>query len=296
MSYVILDLEWNGSYSKRRKKFINEIIEFGAVKVDENLNVIATFSMLVTPQIGKKLTSRVTQLTHITDQLLIDSNKTFTHVLKKFISFLGDSVLLTWGKSDIITLMENCEYYFHNDNLDFLKAYCDLQIFCQNKLGVGSKGQSLGLLNCAELLSIDAEQQQLHRAQADALLSLKCFEKLYDKELLQKLTILSENGEFRRWIKFKPTYIYDINNPLVNKSKMFFDCEICAKRLTQKTDWVVKNRTFRAIFICEHCQKEFLGKISFKLRYEGVTMSKKIVPLIKKESDQAEKSEIDVSH
>ena len=32
MNFVILDLEWNGSYSKRDKKFYNEIIEFGAVK------------------------------------------------------------------------------------------------------------------------------------------------------------------------------------------------------------------------------------------------------------------------
>ena len=37
--YVILDLEWNGTYSRRIKGFINEIIEFGAVKVDEQLDV-----------------------------------------------------------------------------------------------------------------------------------------------------------------------------------------------------------------------------------------------------------------
>ena len=59
MNFVILDLEWNGSYSKRDKKFYNEIIEFGAVKTDSNLNIIDTFSMLVTPTIGKKLNSRI---------------------------------------------------------------------------------------------------------------------------------------------------------------------------------------------------------------------------------------------
>ena len=32
MEYVILDLEWNGTYSRRKQGFINEIIEFGAVK------------------------------------------------------------------------------------------------------------------------------------------------------------------------------------------------------------------------------------------------------------------------
>lgn len=55
MSYVILDLEWNGSYSKVLHKFVNEIIEIGAVKLDDELNVCDTFTMLVAPKIGKKL-------------------------------------------------------------------------------------------------------------------------------------------------------------------------------------------------------------------------------------------------
>ena len=40
MNFVILDLEWNGTYSRRLKGFMNEIIEFGAVKVDECLHVL----------------------------------------------------------------------------------------------------------------------------------------------------------------------------------------------------------------------------------------------------------------
>ena len=51
MSYVILDLEWNGSYSKVLHKFVNEIIEIGAVKLDENLKVIDTFKQLIKPKL-----------------------------------------------------------------------------------------------------------------------------------------------------------------------------------------------------------------------------------------------------
>ena len=40
MNIVILDLEWNGAYSRRLHGFINEIIEFGAVKLDEKLNIV----------------------------------------------------------------------------------------------------------------------------------------------------------------------------------------------------------------------------------------------------------------
>ena len=43
MNFVILDLEWNPSYSKKLKGFINEIIEFGAIKVNSDLEIIDTF-------------------------------------------------------------------------------------------------------------------------------------------------------------------------------------------------------------------------------------------------------------
>ena len=60
MNFVILDLEWNPSYSKKLKGFINEIIEFGAIKVNSDLEIIDTFSALVRPQIGKKLNEKIT--------------------------------------------------------------------------------------------------------------------------------------------------------------------------------------------------------------------------------------------
>ena len=36
MQYIFLDLEWNNAYSKIHHRFVNEIIEIGAVKLNEN--------------------------------------------------------------------------------------------------------------------------------------------------------------------------------------------------------------------------------------------------------------------
>ena len=69
-TYVILDLEWNGTYSRRIKGFINEIIEFGAVKVDESLNILDTYEALVRPQVGKKISGKIRTLTSITNEEL----------------------------------------------------------------------------------------------------------------------------------------------------------------------------------------------------------------------------------
>ena len=39
MQFIIMDLEWNNAYCKKLKGYINEIIEFGACKVDKDFNV-----------------------------------------------------------------------------------------------------------------------------------------------------------------------------------------------------------------------------------------------------------------
>ena len=68
MKLVILDLEWNGTYSRRLKGFINEIIEFGAVMTNDRLEVIDTFEVLVRPQVGKKISGKIETLTNISNQ------------------------------------------------------------------------------------------------------------------------------------------------------------------------------------------------------------------------------------
>ena len=97
MDYVILDLEWNSSYSKKAKHFISEIIEFGAVRFNDKFEVLDTFSMLVIPQVGKKLSGKIKELTNISNEELAKGGATYTHVLSKFKKFLGESMLLTWG-------------------------------------------------------------------------------------------------------------------------------------------------------------------------------------------------------
>lgn len=54
MYYIIMDLEWNNSYMKSAQRFVNEIIEVGAVKLDENLNTVSTFSEIIKPVLSKK--------------------------------------------------------------------------------------------------------------------------------------------------------------------------------------------------------------------------------------------------
>ena len=83
MDFVILDLEWNGSYSRKMKKYINEIFEFGAVRVNDKMEIVDTFSMLIKPQIGKKICDRVKRLTHIDTEELSPPCKAVQFVFQK---------------------------------------------------------------------------------------------------------------------------------------------------------------------------------------------------------------------
>lgn len=68
MRYIVVDLEWNNAFSPKSKKAINEIIEIGAVKLDENLAIKDTISTFIRPSVGKKLSKRVVEMTNITDK------------------------------------------------------------------------------------------------------------------------------------------------------------------------------------------------------------------------------------
>ncbi len=47
VNYIIMDLEWNNTYCKKKKGFMNEIIEIGAVKLNSNLDIVDTFSVFI---------------------------------------------------------------------------------------------------------------------------------------------------------------------------------------------------------------------------------------------------------
>ena len=274
MNLVILDLEWNGSYSKKVHHYVNEIIEFGAVKVDEDFNILGEFSVLVKPEIGKKLSPHIAKLTHISNDELFSKGVSFNEACARFRSFSQGCPILTWGTSDILTLMDNFSYYTGDSKISFLNDYCNLQEYCEYKLDLRDPASQLGLINCAEILGIKKDEDELHRASTDAMLSLECLKKIYDKEKFEGF-IAPADDEFYCRITFKNKQITDINNPLVDKSQLYFICDDCNIRAEQLTHFKVKNKNFVARFRCPKCRKIFNGRISIRLKFDGLTMKKR---------------------
>jgi len=276
MNFVILDLEWNGSYSRKKKGYINEIIEFGAVKCDQNLKVIDSFSCFVRPQVAKRLNTVIKNLTSIQDENLTDGFL-FMQAVRKFKRFVGDALVLTWGLSDVLALIENCLYFSGNASVPFLTTYCDLQAYTESLLRKNSTEQ-MGLRLAAELLELDETGIEHHRALDDSRLTYEIFRKVYDKEKFQPF-IYECNKEFYNRITFKTSYICDLASPLVKKKYMRFACPNCGGAVAQNTPWRLRNKNFRAEFCCKNCKYSFAGRVVIKQKYEGVSVNKKTFPL-----------------
>ena len=66
MNNIVLDLEWNQSSTKAEEKEIPfEVIEIGAVKLDEHQQMVSQFSELIRPQIYTQMHQITSRLIHL---------------------------------------------------------------------------------------------------------------------------------------------------------------------------------------------------------------------------------------
>ena len=281
MNFVILDLEWNSAYSKSAHRFVNEIIEFGAVKVDGDLNEIGSFSRLITPRVKKKLNGRVKQLTHLTNEDLADGSD-FLTVTDEFAGFVGDSVIMTWGTGDIHALIDNFLLYTKSRRIPFLRSYCDLQEYCEKAIGQYDEGNQIGLGRFAEMIGVKFSEEEQHRAAADAYLSLKNLKKVIGGYPLEKCVMDAACEEFYDRMLFKNFFITDISSPEIDREQLKFFCEQCGNQARRVKRWKLRNKNFNADFYCNTCDEKYTGRVSFKKRFDGIKVNKRIVPKTEK--------------
>lgn len=288
MTYILLDLEWNAAYSRKLGKFVNEIIQIGAVKLDENLDYIDDISIMVKSQLTKKLSNRFKDLTNISNDDML-SGVSLADAIKKYNAWAGsDTLTLTWSTSDLYAIVENCKNFAGGYNFAFDK-YVDLQGFVQDYLhrhGHDFKGQ-ISLKTAAELMSLTTDGLELHTARDDSMLSAKLLRATFNKERILKIAKDASKPEFYERLLFKPYSITSINDSSVDRESLRFKCEKCGTYAKRKTKWVYKNHWFSATFKCRRCGYCFSGKLTFKKHYDGV-VTKRICQPIKKRGEKNE--------
>ncbi len=286
MFYVIMDLEWNNSYNKIHKCFVNEILEIGAVMVNEELEVIDTFSVIIRSQLIKKLSGRVKNLTHITNEDM-SSGVSFQRAVSDFSKWIGDRgcVFMSWGNSDIRVLYDNFNMFLHVNGIPFLTQYVDLQRYCQSFI-VSAGNQQIGLVNAAVEMGIDISACKFHRALEDSLLGLRCLKKCFDRDLLLSSAVICDRAFYQKLL-FKASMITNLNNPKIDRGKMKCKCDRCGRQMKRMSDWKTVNQSFTALFFCAGCERLVNASFRFKEDYDRVDM-KVSISEIKKTDDEGE--------
>lgn len=147
MQYIILDFEWNQPVSKQKMvrspfKLRGEIIQIGAVKVDENMWTIDTFDIMIRPKHYLKMNKKVQELTDITDANLL-CGIPFEEAISQFRKWCGSEfVFLTWGPEDVYMLEDNLMLY-NMDTSWIPKAY-DAQVIFDDQVTMENRDFSLG--------------------------------------------------------------------------------------------------------------------------------------------------------
>lgn len=180
MYYIVLDLEFNQSFPFKSGKKADpnpecpfEIIQIGAVKLNEAFERVDTFDALIRPQIYPRLHPFVEKITGIHPEMLIDK-PAFSEVYTAFLQFIGKdpAILCTWGGDDVKSLFRNILY--HNlDTAALTNQFLNVQPFAAQYLN-HEAGKTIGLKNAVEALGIP-QNEAFHNALYDAIYTADIF-------------------------------------------------------------------------------------------------------------------------
>lgn len=281
MKYIVLDLEWNSAYYKPQGRFINEIIQIGAVKLNEEFVVEDTFQVYIKSQIVKKLSNRTINLTGITNEQM-NSGISFRDAVVKYNTWAGDnSITMTWSDSDLYAIVENSRIFLDNSLKFSLYGYLDLQSYIQGELRLLGHPitNQISLANAAAMLGISTDSFELHNAKDDSYLSALMLKKTYNFERFTKLLRNAADPSFYERLFFRSYYISNINDARINKNHLKFTCPQCKLRLKRQNKWKFKNNWLRAELSCEKCKVNYRCMVSFKQTYDKLITKKRILPI-----------------
>jgi DNA polymerase III subunit alpha, Gram-positive type len=163
LTYVVFDLETTGLFPA-----INEIIEFGAVKVKKG-TIVERIDLFIKP--NKPIPAFITEITKITNDMLKDS-KTFKDEYETIRNFISDSVLIAHNGADFDLKFLNYECFRNN-----LEQFNNMLIDTMNVSRAINDFKSHRLGYIASKYKIDYDDLIAHRADYDAEVLLHIWNK-----------------------------------------------------------------------------------------------------------------------
>lgn len=182
MQYIVIDLEWNqpmsydsAVYRQVGDRLIFEMIQIGAVKLNEQLEVCDSISIPIRPVHYVKIHPRIRKMTQLGPEELADA-PAFLEAMDQFAAWCGeDYALLTWGCDDVSVLKQNMDFF---DCKVVLPPLCDIQRLFSD---VHKCRDRKGLKAAMEMLGIEPDEERFfHNALNDAYYTALVFAKMPD--------------------------------------------------------------------------------------------------------------------
>ena len=257
MNYIIFDLEWNqapneAAVVKSPVYLSGEIIEIGAVKLDDHFKLIDELKLYITPKHYTKLHKQVAALTHIREKDLLEQGLPFPEAFEKFSAWCGEEyTYMTWSMSDLPMLIDNM--LLHGIDTTSLPDCCDIQRIFSREIMRNSTRYSLDTA-----LNILKEKGDVaHDALHDARNTAKVCDHLDLEQYIGEYTaqVFAERPNGKAYTSHKAA--------LADPSLLEVTCPWCGETITCES-WV-PNR-FDTYMTCAACPEgdELLVQLSIE--------------------------------
>lgn len=291
MNYIVLDLEWNQSPLGKEFEIKNmpfEIIEIGAVKLDENLNETGRFHKLIKPKAYRELHYMTRQIVHLTTADL-EKGESFAKVMRAFLSWCGEEyIFCTWGTMDLLELQRNMKYFGMGEVYTTPLKFYDIQKFFSLLYEDGKQRRTLHYV--ADYLHLE-EELRFHSALNDAIYTARIighidFERIKKNYSIDCYNIPANKKEeihavFDTYEKYISRGFETRDELMEDKEVLKLTCYICRKNCRKKIRWFSNNnsKTYYALGVCkEHGYLK--GKIRLKQAENGLYYAVKTTKIV----------------
>ncbi len=279
MNYIVLDLEWNQcpygkEYGKKALPF--EIIEIGAVKLDEDRNMVDEFHRVIKPKEYKKIHYKTQKVIHLTQEQL-KSGVGFPQAMEEFFAWCSpQDTFCTWGISDLTELQRNMDYFKVKNVFPKPLYYYDIQELMAVDLDERDKRRTLE--SAVEYYRIKKERE-FHGAAGDAFYTAKilqalhwekvriyytfnCYRNPRNKE--EEITAIYPDGS-----KFVSREFATKERAMKDRSLLTMQCFQCGRNLRSRIKWFAsQQKVYESIYKCPK-HGLMLCKIRFKSLSNG---------------------------
>lgn len=291
MNYIVVDLEWNQAMSSKSSvfnklpiKLRGEIIEIGAVKLDENLQPAEEFTIDVKPVYFKRMHYKVKKLTGF-DKERLAKGYSFRDAFEQFREWCGDGVtFLTWGCDDRSIMEQNI--IIHDLDWDWIADWINLQLI-YNMQTDGDKNQK-SLATAMEHFGIE-QTRVAHDALGDAYntalvcTKLDIAKGLADYEDASRMLSLRSQKQVSGESKGPEPIEHLVFPGYISKSEAFADeklvklpCPDCGSELSYQR-WINQgDQRYMNIYTCPDCGS-YLLRLKFRKQEDDTWAANRLV-------------------